>query len=65
MVNSGPELKFAPVVLGRLPDKKLNEDEVRQKFAELWKDPVICIKPLQFVKPACKRQPLSINRWGL
>jgi len=47
MANDGPELKPAPVVvLGRLPDKKLNEEEVRQKFAELWQDPVIC--------PVCK-----------
>jgi len=47
MANDASEFKLPPVVLlGRLPDKKLDEQKARRKFAELWEGPVIC--------PACK-----------
>jgi predicted nucleic-acid-binding Zn-ribbon protein len=47
MANDASEFKLAPiVVLGRLPDKKLNEERARQKFLEFWQEPVVC--------PVCK-----------
>jgi predicted nucleic-acid-binding Zn-ribbon protein len=45
------QIKLASlVVLGQLPDKKLNEEKAQQKFAEFWQDPVPC--------PACRT-----NEW--
>ena len=34
------------VVLGKLPDKNLGEEKIRQKFEEFWHDPIVC--------PACQ-----------
>ena len=34
------------VVLGKLPDKQIDEEKIRQKFAEFWRDPIVC--------PACR-----------
>jgi ssDNA-binding Zn-finger/Zn-ribbon topoisomerase 1 len=49
VANDPTQFKAPPVVvLGRLPDKQLNEEKARQKFAEFWQDPVVC--------PACKTE---------
>ena len=49
MDDNGAEFKLAPmIILGQLPEKRLDEERARQKFAELWQEPPSC--------PACKTQ---------